>query len=347
MTYSNLMDVFTGIQTFQLAYDYFEVHFEILDKARGLVGSGNIGSSTQAEDSATPTLPIEGVSPALIPPQVGEDLPDPPFVWPRNYARIKLTFTAYGPEIAEQDILTCYAAAANYILQIMRVHGNIIIAPNVFLHWTHGTASLTVQHMPRMRFGDLADVITALDSFQSEYRYTEAAFRFSGRGHGILGAGSVESSGKVKNTTSSPWVLSIPANTTALPTLPTEATSWTLPPDPTTVRLPNSPLFLTFTDYGRSLPSEDSLHALLLLTQRVITELMRGKKDEPILEALYVKPRRVLMVVSPEAQMTWGKLAVALEGLSEFFGQWGWLTCTFLSEEDGVGIIGNGLVMYV
>ncbi|KAL8919422.1 MAG: hypothetical protein Q9208_006800 [Pyrenodesmia sp. 3 TL-2023] len=349
MAYSSLMDVFTGIRTFQLTYDYFEVHFEILDKAKGFVGSGDIRSLTQANGSTTPTLPVEGISPALIPPQVRENLPDPPFVWPKNNARVKLTFTAYGPEIAEQDIVTCYVAAANYVLQMMKIHKNIQIAPNIFLHWTHGTASLTVQHMPRMRFGDLADVVAALVTFQSQYGFSEAAFHFSDGGQGTLGAGSVESSGNtVNDTNTSPWVLSIPANATALPTLPTTgATSLTLPPDPTIIRLPNSPLTLTFTDYGRSLPSDDFLHALLLLTQRVITELLNGKRDEPMLEALYVKPRRVLMMVSPEVQMTWGKLAVALEGISDFLSRWGWLACNFVVREDGVGMIGDGFVMYV
>lgn len=213
MTYEMLADVFTGIGTFQLKYNYFEVHFEIVDKAKGIVGSGNIRSTglTQAYNPSTPILPIERISPALIPPQVGKELPDLPFVWPKERSRIKLTFTAYGPEIAVQDILSCYVAAANYVLQMIRTHDNIRIAPNIFLHWTHGTASLTVQHMPRMRFGDLADVVEALGSFQSEYGSTQAAFHFSDGQHGILGAGSVESRDPGENNTSNP---------TALPTLP-------------------------------------------------------------------------------------------------------------------------------
>ncbi|KAL8750327.1 MAG: hypothetical protein Q9184_006464, partial [Pyrenodesmia sp. 2 TL-2023] len=197
MTYDMLADVLTGIETFQLMYDYFEVHFEIFDKAKGIIGSGDIRSTglTQANGSSTPSLPIQRISPALIPPEVGKELPNPPFVWPTKDARIKLTFTAYGPDIADQDILSCYVAAANYVLEMIKTHGDIRIDPEIFLHWTHGTASLTVQHMPRMQFGDLADVVEVLASFQSEYRSTEAAFHFSDGQHGILGAGSVESRG--------------------------------------------------------------------------------------------------------------------------------------------------------
>ncbi|KAL8861142.1 MAG: hypothetical protein Q9178_002358 [Gyalolechia marmorata] len=353
MIYSNLVDVFTGIGTFQLTYGYSEVHFEILDKVKGIIGSGDIRSTrlTQANSLTTPTLPIERISPALIPPQVRNGLPDPPFIWPRRNARIKITFTSYGPKIAEQDILTCYVAAANYVLQMIRTNGDIQINPNKFLHWTHGTASLTIQHLPRMRFGDLADVVAALVSFQSVYGSTEAAFQISDSRHGILGAGSVESSDTVTNLTSSPWILSIPPNATALPPLSASSTNTTtiltLPPDPTTIRLPDSSLSLTFSHYGRAIPAEDFLHAWIMLTQRVTTELLRGKKDEPMLEALYVKHRRVLIAVGPEAQMTWGKLAMALEGITEFLSRWSWLSCNFVIGADGVGTIGDGFVMYI
>ncbi|KAL8911367.1 MAG: hypothetical protein Q9171_003461 [Xanthocarpia ochracea] len=352
MIYSNLVDVFTGIGTYQLTYGYFEVHFEILDKVEGIIGSGDIRSTrlTQANGLTTPTLPIERIFPGLIPPQVRNGLPDPPFVWPRGNARVKITFTIYGSEIAEQDTLTCYVAAANYVLQMIKINGDIQIDPNTFLHWTHGTASLTVQHLPRMRFGDLADVLAALVSFQSVYGFTEAAFQISHNRHGILGAGSVESRDAVKNITSSPWILSIPPNATALPTLSASANTtinWTLPPDPMTVHVPDSSLSLTFSHYGRAIPAEDFFHAWILLTQRVTTELLRGKKDEPMLEALYVKHRRVLIAVGPEVQMTWGKLAMALEGITEFLSRWSWLSCNFVVGADGVGTIGDGFVMYI
>ena len=353
MIYSNLVDVFTGIGTYQLTYGYFEVHFEILDKVKGIIGSGDIRSTrmTPANSLTTPTLPIESISPALIPPQVQNGLPDPPFVWPRRNAPIKITFTAYGPEIAAQDTLTCYVAAANYALQMIKNHGEIQIDPNIFLHWTHGTASLTVQHLPRMRFGDLADVLAELVSFQSVYGYTEAAFQFSDNRNALLGAGSVKSRDTVENITSSPWILSIPPNATALPTslsaTSANTTTWTLPPDPTTVRVPDSSLSLTFSHYGRAIPAEDFLHAWILLTQRVTTELLRGKKDEPMQEALSVKHRRVLIAVGPEMQMTWGKLAMALEGIMGFLSRWSWLSCNFVVGADGVGTIGDGFVMYI
>ncbi|KAL8650336.1 MAG: hypothetical protein Q9210_003877 [Variospora velana] len=356
MTYGILADVLTGIETFQLTYDYFEVHFEIIDKAKGIVGSGDIRSigSIQANSSTTPMLPIEDISPTLILPPAAKQLPDPPYSWPPDEsAHVKLTFTAYGPGLEEQDVLNCYVAAANYVLQMIKAHSNIRIAQDLFLHWTHGTAALTVQHMPRMRFGDLADVLAALGSFQSQYGYTEAAFHFSDDQHGILGAGSVESRDKVWNNTTSgsSWILSIPANATTLPTfpttMPTDPTNLALPPDPTTVHLPDSSLSLTFTHYGRALPSEDLLHAWLLLTQRVTTQLLDGKRDAPMLEALIVKSRHALMVVSPKMEMAWGKLAVALEGITGLLSRWGWLSCNFAVGEDGVGMIGDGFVMFV
>ncbi|KAL9056976.1 MAG: hypothetical protein Q9206_002541 [Seirophora lacunosa] len=372
MTYGILADFFIGIETFQLSYNYFEVHFEIILQATGIIGSGDIsrfiGSTSANNNSITPApLPeTEGtISPALIlPPAAGKiQLPAPPFIWPQNDTPVKITFTAYGIRLNETDILTCYVAAANYVLQTIQVHGDIQIAPNVILHWTHGTASLTVQHRPRMRFGDLSDVVAALESFQSRYGFTEAAFYFSssdGQRGGILGAGSVGSrNAEVLNSTttsSNPWMLSIPkANATATvpPNSDPTTNDATLPPDPTTIRpLPESRLYLTFTHYGRVLPPEDLLEAWLLLTQRVTTELLRGKRDDTMLEALDVKYRHALMVVSPteetEKMMTWGKLAVALQGITKFLsGEGAWLSCDFIVGEYGRGMIGNGFVMYV
>ncbi|KAL9010249.1 MAG: hypothetical protein Q9173_004799 [Seirophora scorigena] len=378
MTYGILADFFTGIGAFQLAYNYFEVHFEIILQATGIVGSGDISRSTGSPPadnisiSPAPLPEIEDtISPALtLPPAAGRNQPPaPPFIWPQNDAPVKITFTAYGLGLNEFDILTCYVAAANYVLQSIQVHGDMRIAPDILLYWTHGTANLTVQHRPRMRFGDLSDVVAALDSFQSRYGFTQAAFHFSSsddqRG-GILGAGSVGSKDAVvQNSTtasSSPWMLSDPeANATVLvpptsltpPTTDTTTNDLTRPPDPTTIRpLPDSRLYLTFTHYGRVLPPEDLLQAWFLLSQRVTTELLRGKRDDPMLEALDVKYRHALMVVSPteeiEKMMTWGKLAVALQGITNFLsGSGDWLSCDFVVGEDGRGIIGNGFVMYV
>ncbi|KAL8962575.1 MAG: hypothetical protein Q9193_001033 [Seirophora villosa] len=373
MTYGILADFFIGIETFQLSYNYFEVHFEILLQATGIIGSGDISRftrSTSADNGSITPAPLpeteDTISPALIlPPAAGQiQLPAPPFIWPQNDTPVKITFTAYGISLNEIDILTCYVAAANYVLQTIQVHGDIRIAPNVILHWTHGTASLTVQHRPPMRFGDLSDVVAALDSFQSRYGFTEAAFYFSssdGQRGGILGAGSVGSRNAVvqnsTTTSSTPGILSIPkANATAPvppPTTDPTTKNLTLPPDPTTIRpLPDSRLYLTFTHYGRVLPPEDLLQAWLLLTQRVTTELLRGKRDDVMLEALDVKYRHALMVVSPTEEtgkmMTWGKLAVALQGITKFLsGEGAWVSCDFIVGEDGRGMIGNGFVMYV
>ncbi len=140
----------------------------------------------------------------------------------------------------------------------------------------------------------------------------------------------------------------IPASsTTALPTSPTKTPTRLLPPDPSIIRFPNSPLTLTFTDFGRNLPFGDLLHALLFLSLRVTAEILIDKKDSPILQALHFKPDRVLLVVTPTAQMTWGKLAIAIEGMPDFLRQWDWLACNFVVGEDGVGSSGGGFFMYV
>ncbi|KAL8647033.1 MAG: hypothetical protein Q9226_006600, partial [Calogaya cf. arnoldii] len=75
---------------------------------------------------------------------------------------------------------------------------------------------------------------------------------------------------------------------------------------------------------------------------RIVTALLNGKRDESMLEALDVKSHRVFMVVNPEEQMTWGKLAVALERITKFVSRWGGLSCDFVVEEEGKGRIGNG-----
>ncbi|KAL8852977.1 MAG: hypothetical protein Q9221_002125 [Calogaya cf. arnoldii] len=320
MTYGNLTDIFTGIETFQLTYSYFELHFEIFDTANGIIGTGDIRNirSSELPSLTTSNLPTNNISPSLIPPTVSKQLPEPPFTWPPKDARIKLTFTAFGPEISDKDILTCYVSAANYALQMIKARGDIPIPAGMLLHWAHGRASLTIQHMPLLRFGDLAEVLAALGSFQSQYGAAEAAFHFSNDKDEILGAGSVASRPNVLR-----------------------------PPDLTTSLIPNSPLSLIFGHYGGLLPGEDVLNAFLLLTQRIVTALLNGKRDELMLEALDVKSHRVFMAVNPEEQMTWGQLAVALEVITEFVSRWGGLQCFFVVAEEGKGRIGNGFVMFV
>lgn len=62
-----------------------------------------------------------------------------------------------------------------------------------------------------------------------------------------------------------------------------------------------------------------------------------------MLEVLHVNYHRVLMVVSANVQMTWGKLAVALKGITKFLGPWGLLSCNFVVGEDGWGWLRMGL----
>ncbi|KAL8634758.1 MAG: hypothetical protein Q9226_009439 [Calogaya cf. arnoldii] len=144
--YGNLTDVFTGIETFQLTFDYFEVHFEIFGTTNGIIGTGDIRKIgfPQTPNSPTPNLSINDISPALIPGTVSKRLPNSPFRWPPKDAPIKLTFTAFGPDISDKDVLTCYVSAANYALRNIKTHGDITIPADIVLYWTLSYTGHTV-----------------------------------------------------------------------------------------------------------------------------------------------------------------------------------------------------------
>lgn len=156
MTYGMLAKAIKGIETFQLTYNYSETYFKIIDNTRGEIGSGDIRStsSTQAANSTSLTLPSEIISPNVTLPAVRLSPPKPPFVWSaQETAHLKLHFTSYGHDMDETDLLSCYVAAAQHVLPIIKAQGNIYIPQDVSLHWTHGTASLTILHQPRMHGG--------------------------------------------------------------------------------------------------------------------------------------------------------------------------------------------------
>ena len=344
MTYENLFNVITGVEVFQLTYGYFETNFEIVHNTKGQVGSGEVRSTrpypASMTNSTSASLRVDDISPNISAPL--SPLPNAPFLRRiRSDAPLDLNITTFGHKISEADVLTCYASAAIYLKLMIEVHGDVAIPVKTSLHWAHGSASLTIQYKPRMTWATLADVLSGLSLFQMKYDNTETTFDILEGGEN-LGSGSLtyrDASQQQQHETSLLLPSSQITNISSL---------LTTPRDPTTIRVRNTPITLTFSAYGRALPPEDFLLAINQITFRIIHELLKPDgKDKPIDEELQWRWRAAFVLVRPEKEMTWGVLGTAIEGVVAFGMQTGWLSCDFEVQIDEVGPVGRGFVAYV
>ena len=219
---------------------------------------------------------------------------------------------------------------------MIQLHGDIKVPRTAILHWPHGSARLNVQHQPDMTFGILADVLAALSRFQFQYGYTEVDFDILGEGQEFLGSGLIARGSP--SPSPDPLLLPLPANLTALRTQPH---------DPTVIRVRNTPITLTFSQYGASIPSEDFLIVVNQITLRIIDELIKHGNDKAIGEDINVKWRRALLIFNPSAGMTWGMLGTTIEGVTAFGIKWGWLSCDLTVRFDSLGEVGNGFIMSI
>ncbi|KAL8912795.1 MAG: hypothetical protein Q9171_002253 [Xanthocarpia ochracea] len=199
LTYDILAVVLVGIQLFQYTYGYFETHFEIIDHhTGGHLGSGNILSTQDSRPSqpASATLPLMTVENTLPTTNGSSRLlrpPNPPFNWPVPFdPTLTVRFTLFGHPIPEAEILMTYIFAAHDVRTEIASHtGDVAIPHGTALHWTSGTAVLTILHQPTMTWGVLADVLTALTEFGGQYGYTEASFNVRKNGREVLGQGTI------------------------------------------------------------------------------------------------------------------------------------------------------------
>ena len=349
MTYDTLANIIVGIEIFQLTFGYFETHFKIIDNTRGEIGAGDARSaqpstSSKLDNSTSHTLPVENIVPASEQSKPLGRPPIMPFIWhvPED-PTLELNFTAYGRELAQVDVVSCYVAAANFIKLMIETHGDVPIDPRYFLHWTHGTASLTFEPEPRMLFGTLADVLTALSLFQVEYGFTEVAFHILEEDRPPLGTGTVAWRHRRPGAQPEPVtsLLTLPQGTNT-----SSSAAVGIPHDPTAIRVPNSNIILTFSKYGRALPEIDFLLAIVQITLRIITEIQKPGGDHSIGEDLDWKWDRVMLFVSPTEEMTWGTLGTVINGITSFGVQYEWVSFDYLVEqEDGDGklsVAGSG-----
>ncbi|KAL8857404.1 MAG: hypothetical protein Q9178_006031 [Gyalolechia marmorata] len=199
LTYGILLAVLVGVQSFQYTYGYFETHFEIIEsQTRGHIGSGNILSTQNSRPSlpASPTVPIMPVENTLPTTNGSSRLlspPNPPFNWPiPNNPTLTVRFTLFGHPIQEADILMTYIVAAQDVTnEIARHSGDVQIPHNTPLHWSTGTAALTILHQPAMTWVVLGDVLLALTTFGQQYGYMEASFNVRRNGREMLGQGTI------------------------------------------------------------------------------------------------------------------------------------------------------------
>ncbi|CAF9930785.1 MAG: hypothetical protein HETSPECPRED_007707 [Heterodermia speciosa] len=329
MTYETVFHVISGIEVFQLTYGYFETNFEIVDNTRGQIGSGEVRSTRlSATNSTSTSLRTDDISPEFSTPS---PLPNAPFLRHiRSDPPLDLNFTAFGQNISEADVLACYATAAIYLKQRIESHGDAPIPVTTPLHWAYGTASLTIQHQPSMTWSTLSAVLADLSLLQRSHPTTETTFSIL-----LPGAPRPAGSGTLSRTQ--------PSSPSSPLTAPT-------PHDPTTARVRDTPITLTFSAYGRALPAEDFLLAISQLTFRIISELLKPDgKDSSIGDEVELQWRwgRALVFVVPEREMTWGVLGTAVEGVTAFGTRFGWVSCDFEVGADGVGAVGRGFVGYL
>lgn len=348
MTYGDLVSVISGIETFQLTYGYFETLFLVNDNTKGQIGSGAIrfaesSTSSQPDNSTSLNPPVIELSPNVSSAVPLTNPPSPPFIWPIPYdPSLSFNFTVFGRVLATADIMSCYVTAANYIKQVIESHGDIPIPERALLHWTHSMARLTIQHRREMTYGVLADVLGGLAAFQDQYGFTEATFHIIEQGFGQIGSGRIAYRRPTRQTERVTSRLQPLINTNLSST-----TSLATPRDPTTVRVRNTPITLTFSSYGRVMSSENYLILMNQITLRVIDELLKSPDGKDALigeQALDWKWGLALVVLHPWGEMTWGMLGTAIEGITAFGIQWGWLSCDFLIGEDRLGEVANGFV---
>ena len=343
MTYDNLDSVILGVEVFQLTYGYFVTNFEIVDLTRGQIGSGEIRfvghrilSQPGNLTSSIVNLSTSSNNTAVSNP------PTPPFLWPiPRQPALFLNFRSFGHPIEQDDILGCYIDAANYIHQNIGPHGDRPIPSQAILHWTHGSASLSISHRPLLTYGAVADVLGGLLEFQVHFGFTEAFCNILQDGTMNLGSVTVASrprSGQAERVTS---LFQVDKVTNI-------STSVGAPHDPTTIRVRDTPITIKFSAFGHAIPSEDFLIVLSQITFLVIDELVKGGKDHLVGgEGLERKWHRALMVVNTYEHMTWGMLGTVIEGITAFAIRFGWLSCNFLAAEDRLGDIGNGFISLI
>ena len=345
MTYENLFNVITGVEVFQLTYGYFETNFEIVQNTKGQVGSGEVRSTrpytASMTNSTSASLRVDDVSPNISAPS---PLPNAPFLRRIRFgAPLDLNFTAFGRKISEADVLACYTSAAFYLKLMTETHGDVAIPATTSLHWAHGSASLTIQHKPRMVWAALADVLSGLSLFQMKYGNTETTFNILHEGGENLGSGDLTYRNASRHQQQHEPSLLLPSSQ-----ITNISSLLTTPRDPTTIRVRNTPITLTFSAYGRALLAEDFLLAINQITFRIIDELLKPDgKDKSIEEELQWRWRAALVFVLPEKEMTWGVLGTAIEGVVAFGMQNGWLSCDFEVQIDEVGPVGRGFVGYI
>ena len=241
--------------------------------------------------------------------------------------------------------MTCYVSAALYIQGSMATRGDRPIPRNLLLHWTHHSASLSIEHGSEMTFGALTDVLSVLVAFHIRYGYTEAKFDIIKEGPGYIGRGNVEF--RRPNPNAQPERLTSRLTPVPLSNNKTSALL-TLPPSPYQVRIPSTPLTLTFSSYGRAVPENDFLTAMLQISLRIIRELQKpGGGDRAMGEDEQWRWGRALVQVFPEREMTWGMLGSVVNGLASFAMRWAWVTFGFEVGLDGVGGVGVGFVGFI
>lgn len=355
ITWKDLADVVRGLERCMLTYGYFEIgRFKIIHPEKGEIGIGSV-KGNETESSSRSPLGLPGPSQNSTTNNSRLVIPATPYIFriPSSHFSLALNFTAFGASLPDTDATQVYIFAAVYIESVLsRRKYSVPIPRGTVLHWSHGQVELTLEHEDGMTWGEAAEVLNGLVGFQMREGYTGARFEVLREGRaprGRIGGGTVElrrskSQGDDREMVTSrilPWD---GGNTTASSE---HLELLTMPPDPITLRIPDSTLSLRFSHYGRGLPQVDFLTVMLKMTLRAIKEMQKPEGDHPIGDDQQWRWDRALVELYSESEMMWGMLGSVVNGITSFAMRYGWLTFSFDIVDDKLGGVGAGFVEYV
>ncbi len=122
------------------------------------------------------------------------------------------------------------------------------------------------------------------------------------------------------------------------------------PLDPFQMRVSGSTTSLIFSKYGQPIDSSGFYRIITWAQYVIIQGVIKSRGDGPVPAPIYEwsHGRLNVKIVRPLASqdLTWLMLANSLEGLKDFFDEYGWFVCQITVLDDTLGPVATGSVEY-
>lgn len=229
-----------------------------------------------------------------------------------------LLFTSFDTLLQSSDVFSAFIDATLFAVDGLSDDGHQPTPYSMPLLWQQGAAELSIAPINQINYITLADILAGLQAVEltfSSVRNGMYATRFN-----IYVSNHKIGSGKIASRPPSPGrqnqVSSLSTNSTDAAASSRRAL--TLPPDPLSFRVDDTPISLFVSSYREALPLADQLH-ILLQSMFAAAGAIRDSGGDVLIGRSWIWAQSpVQLNLYPRVNMSWRSLATAAKGMKDF-----------------------------